>query len=1002
MSFTTTGGVKIQELTVLQPTPGKPRLLTANQNGSDTIFITFDLPPESVPPSPPTSVTVIVQPGDIPFYTQMNYNPSSVQLFGLSIGTTYTMTLSVQNMFGSGPVSNSVTVTMIRPTADGPNFYQPFQTSLDGVMIPFTPPVFIGLQSPFGYNIYDSPSTLISTNKTATMYGATATLIGFRGYSSNSTYTNAYNINYSLTMGFVSGGANPLHGDGGYPPFLPWDNATTATGAAIGSPTHWFTQYSGKNYSVAPAGNYNPLIGVGPFDISFWLRPDNNISSTTTTHECIFENATFIQGATIAGFSVYKTYDGKISLVGAKDTGVLTVIPFGYDETNLKHQNFTILKANNSLPVPSSTYFNGGNYLQGPSDVPILTTGPFSIEFWIKPDSLSTTVDRCLLENARLASGNNGGFRVFLTTGNRIRLDVYNGTYNTNPTTYLSGTEITIPSTAVFTHIAISRNAGNGINFWMNGKCPIGSTGYTRATSLNLKGDNGGVGSTTPIVFRIGASVLNGVTSNGFAGHIWNLRIIQGDLIYDTSGNLSSLTNPEISELLELTSGYFYAQNGDYTFKTFPAGSTAITACQNDNPTVMSTNILTGPYTFTNINNVTTVRNVPKWVHVVISRDVSNVIRIFYNGVADSATVTHSKSLNSIDGAGGVEAAAVRMGASYVSSVYQGPYVEFYTGRIFDLRVLPGFARTTNFTPPTDYSPTSENLLGTFNVNGLQNKIYTFFGTSKNNYGEGPLGSLALTVPVVRGQILFTTSTLGTFNNQYSGYDTTWTVPAGVYSISAVAIGSGAGGYYSAAGGGGGGGGGGLCYITYMAVIPGDVLRVHIAPGVEGWSADTGAWWGANTTSGNTTLSRTSSYRKGVSDTWDVVISAGGGNTGTNAGTGGTGGTALNLINPFGYKVVGYNGGSGRNGSGVASAGQGGSAANWTSAVPGSGVGASIFGSADTNSANKIYGKGGTGGKFTAYTPATNDGKPGVIRIVWPADPQWGRQYPNTNVDSDL
>jgi hypothetical protein len=101
----------------------------------------------------------------------------------------------------------------------------------------------------------------------------------------------------------------------------------------------------------------------------------------------------------------------------------------------------------------------------------------------------------------------------------------------------------------------------------------------------------------------------------------------------------------------------------------------------------------------------------------------------------------------------------------------------------------------------------------------------TFTIASADNLGN-PTGSLSLevsindvTVTTVSGEQVFTSP--GSF---------TFTVPAGVIDISAVAIGGGGGGasgYYSY-GSGGGGGGGGLAWMNGISCQPGDVFTVTV------------------------------------------------------------------------------------------------------------------------------------------------------------------------------
>ena len=208
-----------------------------------------------------------------------------------------------------------------------------------------------------------------------------------------------------------------------------------------------------------------------------------------------------------------------------------------------------------------------------------------------------------------------------------------------------------------------------------------------------------------------------------------------------------------------------------------------------------------------------------------------------------------------------------------------------------------------------------------------------------------------------------------TFVGEYPEKTEYWVVPAGVTSISVVAIGAGGGGGDQQGGTDGNGGGGGLAYDTALTVTPGEILK--IVAGTRGYGAlapsDPPGAIGTGSNGGTTYL-----YR-GFST---VLLQADGG-TGAAGGTNGTGGD--------GGTTKGYDGGG--NGA-VIGAGQ-------YSANGGSSGGASVYGSSDTN---YNYGEGGLG--------AGTNGQPGALRIIWGAN----RSYPNTNItqsfftiyDSDL
>lgn len=160
-----------------------------------------------------------------------------------------------------------------------------------------------------------------------------------------------------------------------------------------------------------------------------------------------------------------------------------------------------------------------------------------------------------------------------------------------------------------------------------------------------------------------------------------------------------------------------------------------------------------------------------------------------------------------------------------------------------------------------------------------------------------------------------------------------FTVPAGVTQVSAVAIGGGGGGSGGEAArneGMGGGGGGGLAYGTF-AVTPGEVLTVNVGAGGTSTSAAAGGAGGASTIlRGATTL--LSAGGGGGGPFRATTGGAGGTSTGTarqGGGTGGGGGAVtLNDAGGGGGGAGGYTGnggaGSGTGTGSNAAAGSGG------------------------------------------------------------------------------
>jgi hypothetical protein len=201
-----------------------------------------------------------------------------------------------------------------------------------------------------------------------------------------------------------------------------------------------------------------------------------------------------------------------------------------------------------------------------------------------------------------------------------------------------------------------------------------------------------------------------------------------------------------------------------------------------------------------------------------------------------------------------------------------------------------------------------------------------------------------------------------------------FTVPEGVYSLSAVGIGGGGGGGLgSISTGGGSGGGGALAYVNNIPVTPGEVLTLTIAAGGNRATYSSSTYT-QGTAGGPTIIAR--------ADT-TVLLRANGGNQGnssnSNANGGGSGGT-----------VVTGTGGPGQAGAAPASGtntGPGGNAGRYDgSAASRNGQGAALYGL-------DISGPYGAGGSSNTYTGSAQSGSNGAIRLIW-GD---GKVFPGTS-----
>ena len=301
--------------------------------------------------------------------------------------------------------------------------------------------------------------------------------------------------------------------------------------------------------------------------------------------------------------------------------------------------------------------------------------------------------------------------------------------------------------------------------------------------------------------------------------------------------------------------------------------------------------------------------------------------------------------------------------------------------------------------------------------------------TDSNGTSTGDLESPTVTISdtsltPVTGQIEYSGLTTGNFQ-------TTFTVPEGVTSISMLCIGGGGGGggcgsIYA----GGGGGGGGLAYANNISVTPGETLNIQAGGAGAAGSRD-----------GNGGAGGTSLISRG--DTQLCAVNGGGG--GTSSNTGGTGGGSTGVGTRYsggaggagqtysrgggGGGAAGYsgNGGNGQNGSssfsgGNGGGGGGGGAGAVSTVQPGqsggggvgnkgrgsNGVGGNLYqdgggGSAGESGQDGIGGAFGGGGSGTYRTgnPAQGSGQRGgvgSVRLMWPGT---SRQYPTTRTANE-
>jgi hypothetical protein len=252
-----------------------------------------------------------------------------------------------------------------------------------------------------------------------------------------------------------------------------------------------------------------------------------------------------------------------------------------------------------------------------------------------------------------------------------------------------------------------------------------------------------------------------------------------------------------------------------------------------------------------------------------------------------------------------------------------------------------------------------------------------------------------------------------------------WTCPAGVYSVSVVAVGGGGGGHWTTSGGGGGGGGG-LGWKNNIAVIPGNSYTVVVGAGGagKGTAGDASNGQASYFGDGAFTIYVRGFGGAGGKDSSGTAL--GGSYEGDGGGNGGNGVYTTTTDGGGGGGAGGYsgNGGDGANGSAPTyvgsdgSGGGGGGGGSSEKAGAGAGGGVGIYGegtngtggatehaggggsggqSGQANGVGGAYGGGGSGADY-AFSTGAGTGGGGAVRIIWGE----GRAFPSTNTGDVL
>lgn len=416
-----------------------------------------------------------------------------------------------------------------------------------------------------------------------------------------------------------------------------------------------------------------------------------------------------------------------------------------------------------------SNYFDGtGDYLNAPDNAAFaFGTGDFTIEYWIYAISFSNSPT---IIDTRSSTASTNGFSDYFNSSGNYLLFIGNSTIYTSASTV---------STNTWTHIAVARS-GTSLRVFINGI----QSGSTVTNSTNFSNQKFLIGSN----INLSASYAN--------AYISNVRAVKGTAVYITDFNvptspLATITNTSIltcqsNRFLDASANNFtITRNGDVSVQRFSpfspdapyrtdriAGSAYFSGANSNSLSASSSAVEIGRNAFTveswvyylGTNNHTWFNPTPgipftvigttlrcyygpngtggflsggivprAWTHIAVTRDFSNVLRLFVNGVFQSnAIVTDSHSSTPIIGERSGNGAP-------------------FSGYIAGFRLLIHTALyTSNFTPPS--SPpavvndtqwlvnfTNSSIADNAMMNNLQTVGNAQISTSVKKFGTGSL-----------------------------------------------------------------------------------------------------------------------------------------------------------------------------------------------------------------------------------------------------------------------
>ena len=598
--------------------------------------------------------------------------------------------------------------------------------------------------------------------------------------------------------------------------------------------------------------------------------------------------------------------------------------------------NSTIITSVTSTTTYSAAFSGSGQYLTVPStgtNAAFTFAGNFTVEGWFYP-TLITGSDHAI-------------FCLGTETTNRYVWYISNGGGVTS-NLYGSGSKTYAVSTPVntWTHIAIVRS-GSTVSVYVNGV--VSSTTDTQAGTIG----NG--------VLKIGSDSGGAAV---FQGYISNFRVssiaVYGSGVGAFTGRFNTSTTT-------LTATQLANVNG-YPTSTITGTQTSVLTCQS--ATIIDNGVANAGagFTISNTGPVTVSSTVIPYLTTAgttfivnpaptVALSSANISITMGNAqvIVDNSRI--SGKLKAAELIRGLPAASVPVVAKTKALAVYRPAGTVYSN--YSLSPIPStywyYGTNPNLIAVGTTNPkqSGSSSVATHTVSGSYT-VLTFSGNKPSTINTGDYVLVTDTVTGYQGLAQFTISTGSTGQQAYTTPGTySWTAPAGVTSVSAVAIGGGGGGHWGTGFNGnklGAGGGGALAWVNNIPVVPGNSYTVVVGTaGISDTGLGTGATNGGDSYFINTT-----------------TVFAGGGKIGSSSDTaGGLGGT-YTVTSAYGT-AGGGRGGAGGNGYYlVSSYGAGGGGAGGYTSTGGAGGNGGTSGTGFGNSSTD-GGGGGAGGNPNYY-----------------------------------